>query len=83
MKTIILKETQLHKLIESNNTNQAPDFNDGDVHEYPSSEIQTSPTIHDTNGDVKFGKPIDSDEVQDMLTLQNFWANGRRGTRPM
>ena len=24
-----------------------------------------------------------SDEVQDMLALQNFWANGRRGTRPM
>jgi hypothetical protein len=80
MKTIKLNEDQFFKLIESNGVN-AFRFNDGDMDEYNGSEIKTTANIHNVNGDLEYGKQASSDEVQDMLTVQNFWNNNRRNIR--
>ena len=82
MKTIKLNEKQLFKLIETKGVS-APSFDNGDICEFPGSQVTTTSNVHNADGDIEYGKQPTSDDVQDMLALQNFWANGRRGTRPM
>lgn len=82
MKIIKLNEDQLNRLIETANTS-AQGFNNGDVKEYQGSEISTSANISSPEGNIEYGKPIDTDDIQKQLAIQNFWANGRAGTRPI
>lgn len=71
MRTIILTESQFRKLMEDA---AAPDFSDGSVEEYPKGQVGVTATVHDDEGNPKFGKPHDTDQVDDMLAIQNWWA---------
>lgn len=78
MKKIKLTENQLHKLIE----NIAAPYQNS-VKEYPNSEVTTNTTITQTDGDADYGKPTNTDDVQDTLAIQNYWANAHNGARVM
>jgi hypothetical protein len=81
MKKITLNESQFRKLLEAET---APTFDNGDVKEYNSdAEISTTAPVHDENGEYKYGKQHDTDELGDFLTLQNYWANAQNGARVM
>lgn len=80
MKRIKLNENQFIKLIEAS-SNSAPDFTNGDLKEYPNSEVSTTANVTNSDGDLEYGKPVDTDKIQKTLAIQNFWANGRRGSR--
>lgn len=82
MKTIKLNENQFIKLLESNGDG-SPNFLNGDLKEYPSSEVTTTANVTNSDGELEYGKPTDTDKIQKTLAMQNFWANGRRGTRAM
>ena len=82
MKTIKLNEDQFLKLVEANGVG-AQAFDGGDLREYPGSQVQTTAVVHDSDGELEYGKQPTTDKIQNMLSIQNFWANGRRGTRPM
>lgn len=86
MKIIRLTESQFinllkRKCLSENNDNGAPDFSNGDIKEYPDSEVTTTNHITNSDGDLEYGKPNDTDKFQKELTMQDFWANGCRGTR--
>lgn len=79
MKTIILTEEQLNMLIE---TESAPDFEGGDVKEFGnSSEVSTTATVHDVDGNPKYGEMPIGDELGDFLAVHNWWANSHNGGR--
>lgn len=84
MKTIKLKEEQIkifNRLIESES---APDFEDGDIKEYgDSSENGISATIHDDEGNPKYGSMPDSmaDKISSRMTPQSYWAQATNGRR--
>jgi len=83
MKTIKLTEEQLHlvtALIESNGG--APDFEDGDIKEYgDSTENGISATVHDDEGNPKYGKMPTADKISSRMTPQSYWANNTNGRR--
>lgn len=79
MKVIKLTESQLKRLVE---IESAPDFNNGDVKEYGSpSEISTTTTVHDSDGNPQYGHMPDTEEIGDSLAVQNWWANSQNGGR--
>lgn len=81
MKVIKLRESQMMRLIESET---APNFNDGDIKEYPGSEVSTTTAVHDDDGNPKYGKQEDTDDILgDFLAMQNWWANAHNGARVM
>lgn len=82
MKKITINESQLIKLIEMN-TNSAPNYTNGDIKEFPSSEVSVTSNISNANGETIYGKPHDTDHTQKMLSPQNYWTNGIRGTKPI
>ena len=45
------------------------------------SEVFTTANVTNSDGELEYGEQPTSDEIQDMLAIQNFWANPRRGTR--
>lgn len=71
---IIITEQQLglmKRIVES----ESLMLNDGDVEEYGNpSEITTSATITDTNGDIKPGKDVYGDEIS-KFEANNDWRN--------
>lgn len=80
MKKIIITEAQLRKIVESHVFGTAPTFDNGDVKEFnDGTEISTSATIHDEDGNPKYSDPTTTDNVQDVLSIQNYWANGING----
>ena len=81
MKLIKLTESQFSSLLEAAVGN-APDFNGGDIKEYPSSEVSTTANVTNANGEIEYGKPTTTDKISDTLSIQNFWANGCRSSRP-
>lgn len=79
---IILNERQEWLLIKLMEADVAPDFEDGDVKEFgDSSENGISSTIHDNNGDPKYGKMPIGDKIANTFTPQSYWANGISGRR--
>lgn len=74
MRRIKLTESQFKNLLESNSIS-APDFQGGDIKEYPGSEVSTTSNVTNQNGEIEYGKPTDTDKIQKTLTLQNYWAN--------
>lgn len=78
MKIIRLTESQLKRLVESE---MAPNFNGGTVKEYPGSEVSTTTTVTDSDGNPKFGKPRNTDRaLADTLTPQCGWWNRNGGS---
>lgn len=73
---IIVTEDQFKRLMESEG---APDFNDGDILEFPGSTVSPTATVHDSDGDPKYGKPFrtGADRVAKKLSNQNNYVNGR------
>lgn len=71
MKTIILTENQFKLMME---TAGAPDFEDGSIEEYPKGQVGITTVVHDDEGEPKFGKPHDTDQLDDLLAIQNWWA---------
>ena len=73
---IKITETQLKKLIEAE---IAPNFNDGDLTEYPGSTVSPTANVATSDGELKYGKPLNtgSDRVAKKLTTQNNYINGR------
>ena len=79
MKTIHLTESQFIRLMESNGISY-PNYEGGDLKEFPGSEVFTTCNVTNSNGELEYGKPVDTDDVQDDLTIQNYWAATRTGS---
>lgn len=77
-RTIIVTEAQFKKLIEATSP-LAPNFDNGDVKEYPGSEVSTTANVTDADGIPQYGKMPTADEIQNSLAIQNFWANTHKG----
>lgn len=80
MVRIIINERQFRKLIEGNIENTAPDF-EGKQEEYNDSETSITTNVTDRNGDVKRGKPFNTDDYASTQISQNYWFQGLRGGR--
>lgn len=78
MKHIIINEHQFSILMENE---AAPDFEDGDIKEYSGDEISTTATVQDDEGNPKYGKMHDTDQLGNFLTNQNWWLAGSRRNR--
>lgn len=76
MRVIKLTESQFRRLFESDS---APSFDGGDVKEYGGNEVGTTTTVHDSDGNAKYGHMPDTDEFADDQTYQGY-LNGY-GTR--
>lgn len=76
MKTIRISEEQFKRLL-SINEEDIPNFDGGDLKEYPSSEVTVTNNITDSEGNKKYGKPKMTDKIQKTLTTQNYWGNPR------
>lgn len=79
-KIIWINEKQYKWLIERNTDNSAPNF-DGKAEEYNDSETTITSNVTDSNGDIKNGKPITTDDFADTQVSQNYWMQGVRGGR--
>lgn len=77
MKTIKLTEGQLRivtRLIED--TNGAPDFEDGDIKEYgDTTENGPTATVQDDEGNPKYGKMPTADKISSRITTDNTWSS--------
>lgn len=73
MRKIIITESQLHRLAET-----LLDGGNGNIKEFPGSEVSATSNVSDTNGKPKFGKPKTTDKVQDDITNQNIWIHNQR-----
>ena len=82
MKSIKLTESQFKNLLEANG-NESPNFNGGDLKEYPGSEVNTTANVTTQDGDKEYGKPVNTDDIQKTLAIQNYWANAHNGARVM
>lgn len=73
---IIISEEQFKHLIESE---LAPNFNGGDLHEYPGSEVSPTANVTKPNGEEEYGKPMNTgtDRVAKKMSVQNNYINGR------
>lgn len=81
MKKIKINNKQFNKLFESDSA-AIPDLNNGDLKEYPNSEVFTTANVATPDGNVKYGKPTQSDKIQSTLSVQNYWLNSHSGQRP-
>ena len=76
MKTIIINEGQFKRILQMNE-DEVPNFDGGDLKEYPSSEVTVTNNITNSEGNKKYGKPKTTDKIQKSLTTQNYWGNPR------
>ena len=74
MKLIKLTESQLKTLLEANGVT-APNFDGGDLKEFPGSEVSTTANVTNQDGELEYGKQPTSDELAKIHTIQNYWAN--------
>ena len=74
MKLIKLTESQLKTLLEANGVT-APNFDGGDLKEFPGSEVSTTANVTNQDGELEYGKQPTSDEIAKIQTIQNYWAN--------
>ena len=82
MKLIKLTESQFKTLLEANGVS-APNFEGGDLKEFPGSEVSTTANVTNQDGELDYGKQPTSDEIAKMQTIQNYWANAHNGARVM
>lgn len=73
---IKITEEQFRYLIESE---LAPNFNGGDLHEYPGSEVSPTANISTPDGEKEYGRPMNTgiDRVSKKMSVQNNYINGR------
>ena len=73
---IKITEAQFKMLVESE---ASLSFDGGDLKEYPESEISTTTNVTKPNGDLEYGRPMNtgSDKVTKKLAVQNNYINGR------
>jgi hypothetical protein len=78
MRKISITESQFKRLFEN-----GPLLDDSsDIKEFGNpSEISTTAPIHDTDGNLEYGNPPDTDQVAKRLSYQNWWANSTGGAR--
>ena len=74
MKLIKLTESQLKTILEANGVT-APNFDGGDLKEFPGSEVSTTANVTNQDGELEYGKQPTSDEIAKIQTIQNYWAN--------
>ena len=74
MKLIKLTESQFKTLLEANGVS-APNFEGGDLKEFPGSEVSTTANVTNQDGELEYGKQPTSDEIAKIQTIQNYWAN--------
>lgn len=79
MKVIKLSESQFQHLIKENSL--VPAFNGGDIKEYPKSEISTTTTITNNDGELEYGEQPTSDEFANQQTTQNYYASSMKNPR--
>lgn len=81
MKKIRITEEQMNRLFEGNGS-AAPNFNGGDLKEYPGSEVLATSNVHNSDGELEYGNPTDTDKVQKDICNNAFWTNSYRANRP-
>lgn len=74
MKKVYINESQYERLFEEIKDDFGSDNTPGGF----SSEVVTSPIVHDKNGEREFSDPVDTDDVQGQLTPQGFAGRYRR-----
>ena len=82
MKIIKLTESQFKTILEANGV-VAPNFDGGDLKEYPGSEVSTTANVTNHDGELEYGHMPTSDEFAKTQTIQNYWANSSLRNRPM
>jgi hypothetical protein len=82
MKIIKLTESQFKTILEANGV-VAPNFDGGDLKEYPGSEVSTTANVTNQDGELEYGFMPTTDKYANTQTPQNYLANGRLRTRPM
>ena len=75
MKKILISEAQFARIFEDN---KVPDFNGGDIEEYPGAEVNTTAPVTNSDGDVEYGKPTTADKITRRLVPQQYGALGGR-----
>lgn len=76
---IIITESQLavfKRLVEDDVL-----LNNGNTNKYKDSSVETSATIHDSDGNPKNGKDVTGDEFAKQQTCQNIWLGSIRNVR--
>lgn len=77
MKIIQLNEEQFKRLFESSSV---PNFNGGDIEEYPSSEISITEPVPNDDGELEYGEMPDTDDFSHEQSPQQWGArHGRTG----
>lgn len=77
MKRIQISESQYSRLFEAETV---PMYDDGDIREYPGSEISTTAVVTSSDGEPEYGEQPVGDELGNTLTPQQWGARGgRRG----
>ena len=76
---IIVTEEQFAKLLEAE---IAPNFNGGDLVEYPGSTVSPTANMATPDGDAAYGKPMNTgtDRVAKKMSTQNNYINGKATT---
>lgn len=78
MKRVQISESQYSRLFEDSGS--IPMLDDGDIREYPGSEISTTAVVTSSDGEPEYGKQPVGDELGQTLTPQQWGARGgRRG----
>lgn len=75
-----MNETQFHRLFEVSDA-KAPDFNGGDVKEYPGATVSTTANVSTLDGEETYGKQPTTDKISKQLSNQNFWSSQLKGSR--
>lgn len=79
MKIIRLNETQIYTLIEQSITSKgilSPQ--QSDIKEFPGSEVSATCNVSDTSGDIKYGDPQTTDDLQKTMSYNNRWGRDFR-----
>lgn len=73
---IRITEEQFKMLLE---TELSTTLNGGDLREYPGSEVSPTANVTKPNGELEYGKPMNTgtDRVAKKLSNQNNYINGR------
>lgn len=81
MKIIKLQENQFQRIFEGDNKTIAPSFNNGDIKEYPGSEVSTSTHLTNSNDELEYGEQPTTDDFANQQTTQNYYATGLKNSR--
>jgi hypothetical protein len=81
MKIIKLNEEQFQRLFENNSSTNVPSFNGGDIKQYLGSEVSTTTTVTNADGELDYGEQPTTDDFAKQLTTQNYFANSLKNPR--